>query len=115
MSDHSEPVAHAAEHGHPSAGQYIRIAIILGVITAVEVGVYYIESLAALLAPILLTLSAVKFGIVAAYYMHLKFDNKLFTFFFFGGLAIALSVALGLMTLFGTWTQAPIHAPVPGH
>lgn len=120
MSDHAEPIeaAEATEHAHPSSGQYVRIAVILGVITALEVAIVYLfheeNPLRPFLGPSLISLSAIKFGIVAAFYMHLKFDSKLFTFLFFGGLAIAASIVLALMTLFGTWGQAPI-APPLGH
>jgi cytochrome c oxidase subunit 4 len=109
LSDHAYPAEqhHSVEHAHPSAGQYIRIAIILAVITAIEVAVYYVEQIANLLPWILVGLSALKFGIVAAYYMHLKFDHKLFTGFFVGGLLLAGSVVLGLMTLLGVWTHIP--------
>jgi cytochrome c oxidase subunit IV len=99
---------HSVEHAHPSAIVYIKVAVILGLITGLEVAVYYMEALSAYLAPILIALSATKFGIVAGYYMHLKFDNRLFTAFFVGGLALAASLVLALMTLFGVWGR-----PVP--
>ena len=105
MSDHPHAVEqpHVEEHAHPSAAKYVQIAVVLGLITAAEVAVYYIEAIAAFLPQMLITMSAVKFGIVAAYYMHLKFDHPLFTWFFVGGLALAASVVLAFMTLFGTW------------
>jgi cytochrome c oxidase subunit 4 len=49
---------------------------------------------------ILLPLSALKFGIVVGYYMHLKFDNKLFTWIFGMGLLTGCSVILALIALF---------------
>ena len=118
MSDHTEHLdeAHPTEHAHPSSGLYIRIAIILGIITAIEVAIVYIfhegSPLHGILSPTLIALSAVKFAIVAGFYMHLKFDSKLFTFLFVGGLAIAASIVLAFMTLFGAWWQAPIAPPI---
>jgi cytochrome c oxidase subunit 4 len=107
LSDHPHAVeqAHGEEHAHPSARKYVQIAVILGLITAAEVAVYYVEAITAFLPHILIGMSAVKFGIVAAYYMHLKFDHPLFGWFFVGGLALAGSVVLALMTLLGTWWQ----------
>ena len=117
MTDHHEHPerAHPTEHAHPSARKYIQIAVILGVITALEVGLYYIPreyGFSRFLAPSLITLSALKFGIVAAFYMHLKFDSKLFSYFFVGGLVLAASVVLAFMTLFGAWTQMPLAPPM---
>jgi cytochrome c oxidase subunit IV len=107
LSEHPHAIesVHAEEHAHPSAAKYIQIAIILGIITGGEVAVYYLHDLAPVLPQILVAMSALKFGIVAAYYMHLKFDHKLFTWFFCGGLALAASIILALMTLMGTWTH----------
>jgi cytochrome c oxidase subunit IV len=99
--------AHATEHPHPTALRYIQIAVVLALITAGEVAVYYIEALASLLPILLIGLSALKFGLVAAFYMHLKFDSRLFTGFFVGGLLLAGSVVLAIMTLFGVWTHVP--------
>jgi cytochrome c oxidase subunit IV len=105
LSDHPQAIEHphVEEHAHPSALKYVQIAVILGLITAAEVAVYYIHEVAAFLPQLLIGMSAVKFGIVAAYYMHLKFDHPLFRWFFVGGLALAASIVLAYMTLFGTW------------
>ena len=75
--------------------------------------VYYIltAEMESLLPPTLILLSAVKFGMVVAFYMHLKFDNRLFTGLFVGCLAIAASVVLAIMTLFGVWTHIPSIVP----
>ena len=96
--------SHAAtqEH-HPGASEYFVIAAILGVITAAEVGVYYMQALRPVLVPTLIVLSTVKFALVIMYYMHLKFDHKLFTAFFLAGLFIAGSTILALMALFNAF------------
>ena len=54
----------APHHTHPTEGTYIKIALFLAFITAVEVLVYYIESIEDYLVAILITLSLVKFAIV---------------------------------------------------
>jgi cytochrome c oxidase subunit 4 len=111
-SEHIRPPeqAHPVEHPHPTAAVYLKVAAVLAIITAIEVAVYYVlvGDLGYLLPPALIALSALKFGLVAAFYMHLKFDHKLFTAFFVGGLLLAASVVLALMTLFGVWTRVPI-------
>ncbi|HEU4643050.1 MAG TPA: cytochrome C oxidase subunit IV family protein, partial [Gemmatimonadaceae bacterium] len=78
--------AHAHEHHHPTWKTYRWVALILTVITAVEVWVYYIPSFVASRAfvPSLLIMSAAKFAIVVMFYMHLKYDAKLFRGLFVG-------------------------------
>ncbi len=102
MSDHEHAShGHSADgQNHPGARRYIEIAAILGIITAIEVAIYYVPSLRPVLVPTLLVLSALKFGIVVAFYMHLKFDHRLFTRFFIAFLALAGLVITALMALF---------------
>ena len=89
----SEPKkTHAVAH-HPDPAQYVVVGIILAGITAFEVMLYYIEGLNfEFLVVVLLALSALKFFIVVGFFMHLKFDAKLFSVLFFGGLALAIAV-----------------------
>ena len=90
-------------HEHPTWKQYKWVAIILTVITVLEVWAYYIPSFVASrgFVPTLLILSALKFFIVVAFYMHLKYDHKLFRALFTGPLFIAASTLLALLFLFG--------------
>ena len=76
------------EHGMSDSG-YIRIALILALITALEVSTYYID-FGVLFLPLLLLMMVVKFVMVVSYFMHLKFDNKIFSFMFYVGLGLAL-------------------------
>jgi cytochrome c oxidase subunit 4 len=107
MSDHGTShesgASPPAEHAHPGAREYLGIAAILTVITAIEVAVFYIPAMHPVLVPVLLTLSALKFGMVAAWYMHLKFDNRIFTWLFLTGMVVATFVILMLLKLFGHW------------
>jgi cytochrome c oxidase subunit 4 len=93
----------AAEHHHPTGNQYLLIAAILTAITVVEVWAYYIPALVAspLFNPALLIMSAIKFAIVVMFYMHLKFDHRLFRVVFTGSLVIAMCTIVALMFLFG--------------
>ena len=92
---------HGGEHdgSHASAKFYTIVGIILTVVTAIEVAIFYVPALSRVLVPTLLVLSAGKFIGVVAYYMHLKFDNGLFTFLFVIGLALGLFEVGALMTL----------------
>jgi len=96
-----ESQAHPHESAHPGAGTYIAIAVVLSAITAIEVTAYYITGLrnSAIFAPILLAFSALKFGLVAMFFMHLKFDGRLFSSFFVGGLTLGAAVLIALMAL----------------
>ncbi len=92
-------VAHDT-HSHPGAGTYVAIGAILTIITAVEVAVYYITALHPVIVPLLLTLSLAKFILVIMFYMHLKFDSRLFSTVFVGPLLLAVTVVISLFILF---------------
>jgi len=97
MSDHGhEPHTHA----HPTAKKYLGIAIILTIITVIEVAIFYIPSMHQFLPPILLTLSALKFALVAMFYMHLKFDHRLYSWVFVVPMCFAAAIILALLALF---------------
>ena len=97
MSDHGhEPHTHA----HPTAKKYLGIAIILTIITVIEVAVFYVPSLHQFLPPILLSLSAIKFALVAMFYMHLKFDHRLYSWVFVVPMCFAAAIILALLALF---------------
>ncbi|GAC1409425.1 MAG: hypothetical protein NVSMB57_02060 [Actinomycetota bacterium] len=80
------------EHSHPGPWKYIQIAFILAIITAIEVALFYLKMPKPVLVVILLALSAVKFGMVALYFMHLKFDAPIFKKLFLIGVVLAFSV-----------------------
>jgi cytochrome c oxidase subunit 4 len=103
----AEGGAHAphgeVEHVHPTWSTYWKVALILTLITVAEVWAYYIPSFVAGrgFVPTLLILSALKFTIVVMFYMHLKYDHRLFRVLFTGPLLVASLTLLGLMFLFG--------------
>lgn len=92
--------SHPTEHAHPGAREYIIIAAILSVITGVEVAVYYMDALRPILPHTLIVLSATKFALVVMFYMHLKFDHKIFTGMFLFGLATAAFTIIVFIALF---------------
>ena len=99
---------------HPSPRKYVWVAVILAIVTAIEVAIYYIPSIAerpALLIPSLLFFAVIKFIMVAAYFMHLKFDSRTFRRFFITGLVIALVVfGIVLVWFFNQGGAAPATA-----
>jgi cytochrome c oxidase subunit IV len=105
-SGHASHVDHAAlgeVHEHPTWHQYKWVALILTVITVTEVWIYYVPSFVAsrLFVPVLLVMSGIKFAIVVMFYMHLKYDHKLFRALFTGPLMIAIVTLIVLLFLFG--------------
>jgi cytochrome c oxidase subunit IV len=100
-----EPVAPAHVGRHPGPKEYIRIAIILGVITALEVAVYYLEGAQDYLIPLLFFFSFVKFTLVVMWFMHLKFDSRTYARFFVMGLAGALTLFLIVLLIFQVFSS----------
>ena len=102
----SDPGVH--ESRHPTLKQYVGIAIFLFVVTIVEfVIILPVDFRGAgwTIAPLAI-LSAIKFAAVIFFYMHLKFDNRLLTWVFLGGLALGFAVVLALVGLFTAWTPS---------
>jgi len=85
--------AHDDDH-HPSDLFYLKIAGILAVFTGLEVGTYFIEDSVseAFLFISLTVLMIIKFVMVAAYFMHLKYDTPWFRYLFIAGLVLAVGV-----------------------
>ena len=100
---HTESHAEAHEHGMSDAG-YIKIALILAAITALEVSTYYVD-FGPLFMPSLIIMMVVKFFMVVSYFMHLKFDSKIFGFLFYTGLVLALGVYIAALATFKFFLQ----------
>ncbi len=135
MTSETREIMHDV-HSHPvhSTRTYWQIAGILTVLTAIEIGMYYLEVYGyvaqGLAATIILILSAAKFILVAMFYMHLKYDSRIFTGIFAFPLSLGALVIVGMFLLFhilhgtstiihGTITSEPeIHGsptlPMPG-
>ena len=107
MSSESREVQHN-QHAHPTNRFYLIIGLVLLALTGLEVAGYLGEESGALgpgmATVIILVLSALKFVLVVALYMHLKFDHKLFTGLFVFPALLATLVICGMIFLFG-----PIH------
>jgi cytochrome c oxidase subunit 4 len=94
---------------HASDWLYVQIAIILGVITAAEVSTYLID-FGAFLWPSLMIMMVAKFVLVIQFFMHLRFDNKLFSWVFVTGLVLAVAVYVITLSTFHFWATDP-HGP----
>jgi cytochrome c oxidase subunit 4 len=98
--------AHGAaeeEHDHPSDLMYVKIALILGALTLIEVLTYTFGMEGAALMAVIFPIMILKFVIVAGYFMHLKFDSRMFTTMFVAGLAFAVVVYCVMLTAFRFW------------
>jgi cytochrome c oxidase subunit 4 len=93
------------DHQHGATDkQYIIIAVILAAITACEVTLTYMD-VGWVFLPALIVMMIAKFLIVVSFFMHLKFDNRLFSFLFYMGLGLAVfvyAVALATFHFFGS-------------
>jgi len=91
-----------AEGHHPSEGQYVVIAGILAVLTGVEVTLSYLKigGSQGITNGALLVLAAIKFAMVAMFFMHLRFDKPVVRRLFVTGLVLAILVYIAyLLTL----------------
>jgi len=76
---------------HPKPVQYVQITLVLGVLTAIEVALYYTEDVVGVFTdPLLIILAVGKFVIVVGWFMHLRFEDSLINKFFTGGMILAL-------------------------
>jgi cytochrome c oxidase subunit 4 len=89
-------------HHHPSDWLYIQIAVILAVITLAEVSTYWFD-FGHLQLPLLLVMMTVKFAMVVMFFMHLRFDHKLFSWVFVSGLVLAVVVYIAVLSTFRYW------------
>ena len=101
----SEPARDATTHGagHASVATYVKIAIVLSAVTALEVGVVFVRGLAPIIVPLLLGMATAKFALVALFFMHLRYESRVLTTVFVGPLLIAIGLAVALMTLAGAF------------
>ena len=93
MSQQVEPAEAQELHEHPTPRQYVWVAIILAIVTAAEVAIYYIgffEEHSGALIAFLIVFALLKFVMVAAWFMHLRFDSRVFRRFFVTGIILGL-------------------------
>jgi cytochrome c oxidase subunit 4 len=90
--------AHEAEH--PRDALYLKVALALFVLTGMEVYSSYAKWMGDAFLPVLLILMAVKFVLVVLFFMHLKFDAKIFGRLFWTGFFLAVGVYVAALATF---------------
>jgi cytochrome c oxidase subunit IV len=96
---HDQPVDAHEEHAPKSDGYYIKVALILAVLTAIETSTYWID-FGPFFMPTLLIMMAVKFFMVVMIFMHLRDEKPIYRFLFYTGLILALVVYLAALATF---------------
>ena len=89
---------------HKPDSYYVKVALGLALITALEVSLSYMD-VGALFLPAMLILMAIKFVTVVSIFMHLKFDSRIFTWCFYSGLILALVVYIATLATFQFFDQ----------
>ena len=101
------------EHAHADDGKFhlfVQIAMILAVITGVEIVLIYLPLAKWFIVTSLVLLSVVKFLMVIFWFMHLKFDKAFCTILFFIGLVLAGGTVGALMAIFSVGDSVPLTA-----
>jgi cytochrome c oxidase subunit 4 len=102
---HATPTLLPGElRAHPDPFQYVIVAVVLAVITAVEIAVSYTEGDLpdGLIVVLLLSMMVVKFFLVASWFMHLRTDRPVFRrLFILGAIAAPLLYLIVLSSLHG--------------
>ena len=107
-SSHSTHSADATHQEHASVPTYLRVAVVLAVLTAIEIGALYVPGLPPhILVTLIIIFGTFKFALVVAFFMHLRYDSKLLTALFVGPLMIATLIILAIMALFGSYLLLP--------
>ena len=95
---------------HPTPSQYWKLAVLLAVLTAIEVALFYIDrslELGMINSVALILLAFLKFVIVVGWYMHLRYEkstvNRLFVagFVLAGSLYLVVLISLGVVAIRG--------------
>lgn len=83
-----------ADSSHATPRQYVVVALVLLVVTSLEVWVSYLDDILAsgLLIALLIVMAVVKFGLVASWYMHLRTDRLLYRRLFVLGTVGAIAL-----------------------
>jgi cytochrome c oxidase subunit 4 len=110
----SAPASAAPDPGHALEESkfmfFVQIAMLLAVITGLELVTVYLPFMKWLLVTVLVVLSTVKFMFVIFYFMHLRWDKAFCTILFFIGLVLAGGTMWALLKLFGADASKPLSA-----
>lgn len=106
----SAPTATVAHHGSDDNKFqiYVEIAMLLAVITGIEIVAIFLPFAKWLIVTTLIVLSAVKFLFVIFYFMHLRWDKAFCTILFFIGMVLAGGTMWALLLIFGVGDSIPL-------
>ncbi len=98
------------DHGHESSKFqiYVQIAMLLAVITGIEIVCVYLPFNKWIIVTTLVVFSTVKFMFVIFYFMHLRWDKLFCTILFFIGLVLASGTMAALLALFSAEASLPL-------
>src|SRR4249920_351758 len=85
---------------------YLKVAGILVVLTGMEIYASYSDYLGKFFLPLMLGLMATKFLLVVLFFMHLRWDSKLFGRLFWAGALLAVAVYVGALATFQYFVKA---------
>ncbi len=108
-------MSHSPAHAHHGDDEnkfqiYIKIAMLLAVITGIEIVIIFVPFATWLIVTSLVVLSLVKFLYVIFYFMHLKWDKAFCTILFFIGMVLAGGTTWALLAIFGVEASVPLTA-----
>jgi cytochrome c oxidase subunit 4 len=112
MDANTDTPAADSGHAHSKFHTFVQIAMVLSVITGIEIVLVYLPFAKWLIISTLVILSAVKFLFVIFYFMHLRWDKVFCTILFFIGLVLALGTVAALLALFGADASQPLTSQV---
>jgi len=92
---------------------FVQLAMLLAVITGLELVTVYLPFMKWILVTALVILSTVKFMFVIFYFMHLRWDKAFCTILFFIGLVLAGGTMWALLKLFGVADSKPLSMAEP--
>jgi cytochrome c oxidase subunit 4 len=112
----SAPESAAAPQHAPSLEEskfqiYVQIAMLLAVITGIEIVTVYLPFARWILFSVLVVFSAVKFLFVIFFFMHLRWDKPFCTILFFIGLILGGGTMFALLRLFSMRASLPLPLP----
>jgi len=102
----------ASAHGHELEESkfqlFVQVAMLLAVITGLEIVTVYLPFAAWILVAALVIASAVKFMFVIFVFMHLKWDKPFCTILFFIGLILGGGTMFALLKIFSMQASLPL-------
>ncbi|HTZ20496.1 MAG TPA: cytochrome C oxidase subunit IV family protein [Opitutaceae bacterium] len=90
---------------------FVRLALVLAVITGLEIILVYLPFVTWFLYAALIALSLVKFLCVIFVFMHLRWDRVFCTLLFLIGLVLALGTVAALLAVFQSEASVPLTTP----